>query len=108
VPVESPIATQTAMATTSTAEPTPAMPSAKKHARIPRPAARMRHDFASAQFERRWDRRGERRGGFGLFLFGRRFARTELAGFLMIAFADAYAASSFDARALWQRRSISS
>jgi len=77
VPAESPIATQTAMATTSTAEPARAMPSAKKRARVPRPAARMRHDFASAQFERRWDRRGERRGGFGLFLFGRRFARTE-------------------------------
>ena len=77
VPVESPIATRTAMATTSTAEPTRAMPSAKKRARVPRPAARMRHDFASAQFERRWDRRGERRGGFGLFFFGRRFARTE-------------------------------
>ena len=77
VPAESPIATQTAMATTSTAESTRAMPSAKKRARVPRPAARMRHDFASAQFERRWDRRGERRGGFGLFFFGRRFARTE-------------------------------
>jgi SH3-like domain-containing protein len=76
VPAESPIATQTAMATTSTAEPARAMPSAKKRARAPRPAARMRHDFASAQFERRWDRRGERRGSFGLFFFGR-FARAE-------------------------------
>jgi hypothetical protein len=76
VPAESPIATQTAMATTSAAEPARAMPSAKKRARVLRPAARMRHDFASAQFERRWDRRGERRGGFGLFLFGR-FARAE-------------------------------
>ena len=76
VPAESPIATQTAMATTSTAEPARAMPSAKKRARASRPAARMRHDFASAQFERRWDRRGERRGSFGLFFFGR-FARAE-------------------------------
>jgi SH3 domain-containing protein len=76
VPAESPIATKTAMATTSTAEPARAMPSAKKRARAPRPAARMRHDFASAQFERRWDRRGERRGSFGLFFFGR-FARAE-------------------------------
>jgi SH3-like domain-containing protein len=76
VPAESPIATQTAMATTSTAEPARAMPSAKKRARAPRPAARMRHDFASAQFERRWDRRGEHRGSFGLFFFGR-FARAE-------------------------------
>jgi SH3-like domain-containing protein len=76
VPAESPIATKTAMATTSTAEPARAMPSAKKRARAPRPAARMRHDFASAQFERRWDRRGERRGSFALFFFGR-FARAE-------------------------------
>jgi SH3-like domain-containing protein len=76
VPAESPIATKTAMATTSTAEPARAMPSAKKRARAPRPAARMRHDFASAQFERRWDRRGERRGSFGLFFFSR-FARAE-------------------------------
>ena len=76
VPAESPIATQTAMATTSTAEPARAMPSAKKRARAPTPAARMRRDFASAQFERRWDRRGERRGSFGLFFFGR-FARAE-------------------------------
>src|SRR5262249_19443612 len=74
VPAESSIATQTAMATISTAEPAHATPSAKKRARVPRPV--MRHDFASAQFERRWDRRGERRGGFGLFFFGR-FARAE-------------------------------
>jgi SH3-like domain-containing protein len=78
VPAESATATQTAMAPNSTAEPAPAnpVPSAKKHARVPRPAARVHHDFASAQFERRWDRRGERRGGFGLFFFGR-FARAE-------------------------------
>jgi SH3-like domain-containing protein len=78
VPAESATATQTAMATNSTAEPARAnpVPSAKKHARVPRPAARVHHDFASAQFERRWDRRGERRGGFGLFFFGR-FARAE-------------------------------
>jgi hypothetical protein len=52
------------------------MPSAKRRVRAPRPAARMPHDFASAQFDRRWDRRTERRGGFGLFFFGR-FARAE-------------------------------
>src|SRR5262249_4033274 len=79
VPAESPIATQTAMATTSTAEPTRAMPSAKKRARVLRPAARMRHDFASAQFERRWDRRGERRGGFRRF-FLRSVATAEVTG----------------------------
>ena len=76
VPAESLIATQTAMATTSAGEPARAMPSAKKRARVTRPAARMHHDFASAQSERRWDRRGERRGSFGLFFIGR-FARAE-------------------------------
>jgi SH3 domain-containing protein len=81
VPADGPTATQTAMATASTkvaAEPARAnpMPSAKRRVRAPRPAARMPHDFASAQFDRRWDRRAERPGGFGLFFF-RRFARAE-------------------------------
>jgi hypothetical protein len=75
VPADGPTATQAAMATTSikvAAEPARAnpMPSAKRR------AARMPHDFASAQFDRRWDRRAERPGGFGLFFF-RRFARAE-------------------------------
>jgi hypothetical protein len=80
VPADGPTTTQTAMATTSTKVTEPAranpMPSAKRRVRAPRPAARMPHDFASAQFDRRWDRRAERRGGFGLFFFGR-FARAE-------------------------------
>jgi hypothetical protein len=78
VPTESPTATQTAMATTSTAEPARAnpVPSLKRRVRASRPAARMRHDFASAQFDRRSERHAERRGGFRLFFF-RRFARAE-------------------------------
>jgi SH3-like domain-containing protein len=80
VPADGPISTQTAMATTSTKMTEPAranpMPSAKRRVTAPRPAARTLHDFASAQFDRRWERHAERRGGFGLFFFGR-FARAE-------------------------------
>src|SRR5262249_45198371 len=80
VPTHGPTATQTAMATAPNrlvAEPANhPTPSAKKRVRAPRPAARMPRDFASAQFDRRWDRRVERRGGLGLFFFGR-FARAE-------------------------------
>jgi hypothetical protein len=81
VPADDPIATQTAMATTDSkvaAEPARAnpVPTAKKRVRAPRPAARMPDNFASAQFDRRWERRAERRGGLGLFFFGR-FARAE-------------------------------
>ena len=77
VPADGPTATQTAIAT-ATALPDRAntVPSAKKRVRVSRPAARRSHDFAAAQFDRRWDRRAERRGGFGLFFFGR-FARAE-------------------------------
>jgi hypothetical protein len=81
VPADGPTNTQAAMATASTkvaADPARAspMPSVKRHVRAPRPTARMPHDFASTQFDRRWQRRPERRGGFGLFFFGR-FARAE-------------------------------
>jgi hypothetical protein len=78
VPADGPTATQTAIATAATALPDRAnpVPSAKKRVRAPRPAARRSHDFAAAQFDRRWDRRAERRGGPGLFFFGR-FARAE-------------------------------
>ena len=80
-PADSGTVTQTAMATTPTkvatepARTTP--PAAKKRiVRVPRPAARMPDDFASAQFDRRWGRRAERRSGFGMFFFGR-FARND-------------------------------
>jgi hypothetical protein len=78
VPADGPTATQTAIATAATTLPDRAnpVPSAKKRVRAPRPAARRSHDFAAAQFDRRWDRRAERRGGFGSFFFGR-FARAE-------------------------------
>jgi Bacterial SH3 domain len=78
VPADGPTAKQTAIATAATALPDRAnpVPSAKKHVRAPRPAARRSHDFAAAQFDRRWERRAERSGGFGLFFFGR-FARAE-------------------------------
>lgn len=81
VPADRPTVTQTAMATTTykaLSEPTRAnpMPSAKKRARASRPAVRVPDDVAFTQFDRRWERRAERRGGFGLFFFGR-FARAE-------------------------------
>jgi hypothetical protein len=52
-------------------EPTQVKPvlSAKKHARVSRPAIRMPDDIEAAQFESRWERRAERRRG--LFFFGR-------------------------------------
>src|SRR5262249_2229575 len=79
VPAAGRTTTQTAMATTPTrlaaepARPHP-VPSVKKRVRLPRPGVRMPDGFASAQFDRRWERHAERRGGFGLFFFGR-FAR---------------------------------
>jgi hypothetical protein len=81
VPADRPTVTQTAMATTTykaLSEPTRAnpVPSAKKRARAPRPAVRVPDDVAFTQFDRQWERRAERRGGFGLFFFGR-FARAE-------------------------------
>jgi Bacterial SH3 domain len=81
VPADGPTATQTAMETTSKPVGEPAQattpPAAKKRVvRAPRPAARMPVDFASTQFDRRWERRAERRSGFGMFFFGR-FARSD-------------------------------
>jgi hypothetical protein len=81
VPAEGPIATQTAMETTSKPVVEPAQattpPAAKKRVvRAPKPAARMPVHFASTQFDRRWERRAERRSGFGMFFFGR-FARND-------------------------------
>ena len=38
-----------------------------KHCSLVRDFARVPEDFASAQFDKRWDRRAERRGAFGLF-----------------------------------------
>jgi hypothetical protein len=78
VPATGPTVTQTALETSASkpvAEPARAnlVPSVKKRVRAPRPAVRMPEDVAMAQFERRWERRAERRGGFGFF-FGR-FAR---------------------------------
>jgi len=79
-PATGPTVTQTALETSASkpvAEPARAnrVPGAKKRVRAPRPAVRRPEDVAMAQFERRWERRAERRGGFGFF-FGR-FARNE-------------------------------
>ena len=79
-PATGPTVTHTALETSASkpmAEPARAnlVPGAKKRVRAPRPAVRMPKDVAMAQFERRWDRRAERRGGFGFF-FGR-FAGNE-------------------------------
>jgi Bacterial SH3 domain len=81
VPADGPTVGQTALATTTSkavTESTPAKPvlSAKKRGVVPRSTVRIRESVALAQFDRRWDRRHERRGGFGLFFFGR-FARAE-------------------------------
>jgi hypothetical protein len=74
-PADGPTVTRTAMETTasnSVAEAMRARPSVKKRVRARRPDS-----FASAQLDSRWERRAERRGGFGLFFFGRRLARAE-------------------------------
>ena len=76
-----PTVLQTATATTTDkalSEPTRAnsVPSRKKRIRATKPAVRVPDEVAIAQFDRRWERRAERRGGFGLFFFGR-FARAE-------------------------------
>lgn len=82
LPAAGPVVTQTALATTPTATKTysdPArakvQPSAKKRARAPKPTVRGSEEVALAQFDRRWERRPERRN-FGLFFFGR-FARND-------------------------------
>jgi hypothetical protein len=79
-PATGPTVTQTALETSASkpvTEPARAnlVPSAKKRIRTPRPAVRRPEDVAMAQFDRRWARRAERRGGFGFF-FGR-LARNE-------------------------------
>src|SRR5262249_39763952 len=80
VPADGPTTTQTAMATAATKVAAEAranpVPSIKKRVRASRPAARTPHDFASSQFDRRWERHADRRRAFGLFFFGR-FARAE-------------------------------
>ena len=79
-PADGPTVTRTAMETTasnSVAEAMRARPSVKKRVKASRPAARRPDSFASAQLDSRWERRAERRGGFGLFFFGRRLARAE-------------------------------
>jgi SH3-like domain-containing protein len=80
VATEEPRVTQTTMATDTNKALTPMRskraPSAKKRVRAPRPTVRMPEDVALAQFDRKWVRRPERRGGFGLFSFGR-FAGAE-------------------------------
>jgi SH3-like domain-containing protein len=67
--------TQTAIETETNKALTPMRskptPSAKKRIRAPRPTVRMPENVALAQFDRRWARRAERRGSFGLFSFGR-------------------------------------
>ena len=77
-PADGPTATQTVMADTAHGVPAePARsnrPTAKKRIRSSRPPARS--DYAFARFDRQWERRAERRGGMGLFFFGR-FARAE-------------------------------
>jgi hypothetical protein len=52
------------------------MPSARKRVRRPGPQVRNSESVALARLDRRWERRAQRRGGFGLFFFGR-FARAE-------------------------------
>jgi hypothetical protein len=82
LPTSGPAVTQTALATSPTATktysepaPTKVLPSAKKRVRAPKPAVRGSEEVALAQFDRRWERRPERRN-FGLFFFGR-FARND-------------------------------
>ena len=79
VPTDGTAVTQMAGATpTALSEPTQAkpVPSAKKRTRASRPTVRVPDDVAIAQFDTRWERRAERRRGFGLFFFGR-YARTQ-------------------------------
>jgi hypothetical protein len=70
--------TQTALETSKAAEPmrNKPVPSARKRIRGPRPQVRNPESVALARLDRRWERRAGRRGGFGLFFFGR-FARAE-------------------------------
>jgi hypothetical protein len=84
--IEGPTLTQSAMEATAgnaLSEPIPVKPitSAKNWGRSSRPAVRVPDDVTFAQFDTRngrLGRRGDRRGGLGLFFFGR-VARTEAA-----------------------------
>lgn len=74
---DGPTVTQMAAATpTALSEPTQAKPVPRAKKRASRPAVRVPVDVATAQFDPRWERRAERRRGFGLFFFGR-YARTQ-------------------------------
>jgi hypothetical protein len=44
-----------------------AVRTSKKRVKASRQAARIPGEFAFARFDRRWERRAERRGGMGLF-----------------------------------------
>jgi hypothetical protein len=70
--------TQTALETSKATDPMTIkpMPSARKSARGHKPQVRNPGSVALARFDRRWDRTPQRRGGFGLFFFGR-FARAD-------------------------------
>jgi hypothetical protein len=48
---------------------TKAVASANKRARTPRPVRRDSESVALVQLDKRWERRAEGRGGFGLFIF---------------------------------------
>ena len=77
VPTDGKAVTQMAAATpTALSEPTQAKPVPRAKKRASRPAVRVPVDVATAQFDTRWERRAERRRGFGLFFFGR-YARTQ-------------------------------
>lgn len=70
--------TQIALETSKATDPMTIkpMPSSRKTARGHKPQVRNTESVALARFDRRWDRRVQRRGGFGLFFFGR-FARAD-------------------------------
>jgi uncharacterized protein YraI len=79
IAIEGRSVTQTALETTASkalAEPmqTKSLPRTKKRGRTP--GVWSSKSVALARLDRRWERRTERRGGFGLFFFGR-FARAE-------------------------------
>ena len=85
VSIEGPTLTQTAMdatpknALSEQVTVKPAFTGAKKRNRSAKRAPRGSNDVAFAEFNSRndrWSRRADRRGGLGLFFFGR-FARAE-------------------------------
>ena len=77
--IEGPTLTQTAMDHRNALSEQVAFTGAKKRNRSAKRAPRGSNDVAFAEFSSRndrWSRRGDRRGGLGLFFFGR-FARAE-------------------------------